>query len=421
MSKPSLSFRKSAVESFSTSSRSLNQLIQIVPPLPWLTMIAIYAILVALLLWAFLGKVPTYVKGQGVLIVKAGSIYSATAPEGSGRVINILVMPGDQVKKGQKVVELEQADLNKQVSAREDYLEQLLGKLDTLSAKANEKLSERSEQVSEQNAILGRMIQTERKNLSNLKELVKIKQSAFDRGIETKEHLIETMTDLYRSQSAIEQYKDRIAQNNIDESEYADGWAQRLMELNLNIDEARYQLNNLQERLALSKVVSSPTDGTVIGLQTSIGEVVKGGNPVVSIASQGTGMDAIIFVPAQEGKRVKPGMTALVSPSTVKREEFGSIRGEVKTVSQFPTTKEAMMAVLQNKHLVDFLANKGPPITVRVRLTEDPGTYSGYAWSSSSGPEQHVTPGSLANARITVREQPPVSLIVPGFKKLTGG
>jgi HlyD family secretion protein len=384
-------------------------------------MIAIYAILVALLLWAFLGKVPTYVAGQGVLIVKAGSIYSATAPEGSGRVANILVMPGDQVKKGQKVVELEQEDLEKQILVRQDYFEQLLVKLDRLSATAEEKLSDRGKQVAEQNAILARMIQTEEKNLSNLRELVRIKKASFEKGIETKEQLFEAMSDLYRSQSAIEQYKDRIAQNKINESEYADGWTQRLMELNLSIDEARYQLNNLQERLIVSNVVSSPTDGTVIGLQVSIGEVVKGGIPGVSIASLGTGMDAIIFVPAQEGKLVKPGMTAFVSPSTVKREEFGSIVGEVKTVSQFPTTKEAMMAVLQNSNLVDFLTNKGPPITVRVRLTEDPDTYSGYAWSSSSGPEQQVTPGSLANARITVREQPPVSLVIPGLTKLIEG
>ena len=114
-------------------------------------------------------------------------------------------------------------------------------------------------------------------------------------------------------------------------------------------------------------------------------------------------------------------MNALISPSTFKREEFGSIKGEVETVSQFPTTKKAMMAVLQNEHLVEFLAKKGPPITVRIRLKEDPETFSHFAWSSSDGPRQQVTPGSLAVARITVREQSPVSLIIPALKKTAGG
>jgi HlyD family secretion protein len=168
-------------------------------------------------------------------------------------------------------------------------------------------------------------------------------------------------------------------------------------------------------------VVISPADGVVIGLQTAIGSLVKGGSPVVSIASLGEGMDVIAFVPAQEGKRIKPGMQALISPSTFKREEFGSIKGEVETVSQFPTSKKAMMAVLQNEHLVEFLAKKGPPITVRIRLLEDPGSFSRFAWSYSKGPQHHVTPGSLADARITVREQRPVSLIIPALRKISEG
>jgi HlyD family secretion protein len=212
-----------------------------------------------------------------------------------------------------------------------------------------------------------------------------------------------------------------VTQNAISEADYVDRWQQRILELDRKINDANFQLNMLSEKLDLANVVTSPADGVVIGLQTSIGSLVKGGSPVMSIASLGEGMDAIAFISAQEGKRVKPGMGALISPSTFKREEFGSIKGEVETVSQFPTTKKAMMAVLQNEHLVEFLAKKGPPITVRIRLLEDPNTYSNLAWSSSKGPRQQVTPGSLADARITVREQRPVSLILPALRKLSEG
>jgi HlyD family secretion protein len=421
MSKPSLSYRRSAVESLGSSSRSLNQLIRIVSPLPWIMMTTVYTILSALLIWSFFGQVPTYVSGQGVLIAEAGSIYSATAPEGIGRVVSILLEPGDQVNKGEEVAVLELADLEKQVGASSAYLLELREKLEKLTNKAHEKRRERGYQIGEQNAILHRMMETEEKNLANLTELVSIKRESFADGIETKKSLIESLSEFYRSQSAIEQYKDRLTQNDINESEYADSWEQRIMALNLKIDEARYQLRNLEERLALSKVVRSPTDGTVVGVQTSIGDMVKDGSPVASIASLGSGIDALVYVPAQVGKLVKPGMTALVSPSTVKREEFGSIKGEIKTVSQFPTTKKAMMAILQNQDLVDYLAAKGPPIAVRVRLISDSATYSGYAWTSSAGPEQQITPGSLANARITVRKQAPISLIIPALRTLTEG
>ena len=421
MSQSPYYFRESAVKSSVSSTNQLNQLIRIISPLPWLVLLAIYGILIAVVTWAIWGKVPTNVIGQGVLIVKKGSIYTASAPEGSGRVVKIMVIPGDQVKKGQIVAQLEQADLRKQVSVSEAYINQMRKERDQLSTLSDTMLEQRRTLIVEQNDILKKAIAIETQNLANLRDLVKIKEKAFAKGIETKERVIFALTDQYKSEAAIEQYRDRITQNSISEADYVDRWQQRIIELNLKIDDAVFQLKTLQEKLNLSNVVYSPAEGVVIGLQTSIGSVVKGGNPVISIASLGEGMDVIAFIPVQDGKRVKPGMSALISPSTFKREEFGSIKGEVKTVSQFPTTKKAMMAVLQNEHLVEFLGKKGPPITVRIRLMDDPDTYSRFAWSSSKGPQQRVTPGSLADVRITVREQKPISLILPAFRKITEG
>lgn len=421
MSKTPNYFRESAVKSSDSSTAHLNQLIRIISPLPWLVLAAIYILLAAVVVWAIWGKVPTNVTGQGVLMVKQGSMYTATAPEGSGRVAKIMVIPGDSVKKGQVIAELEQADLRKQVSVSEDYLAQLKMERDRLSELSKEMVKQRQELIVEQNKILKKSISVETQNLESLKDLVKLKEKAYAKGIVIKEGVVDAKTEFNRSRVAIEQYRDRITQNHIDESDYIDRWQQQIRDLNLKIDEAVFQFNTLQEKLSISNIVHSPADGMVIGLQTSIGSMVKGGSPVISIASLGEGMDVVTFVPVQDGKRIKPGMTALISPSTIKREEFGSIHGEVKTVSQFPATKKAMMAVLQNAHLVDFLSKQGPPITVRIRLKEDPETYSRFAWSSSKGPQQRVTPGSLASVRITVREQRPLSLVIPAFRKAWEG
>jgi HlyD family secretion protein len=421
MSESPYFFRESAVKSSLSSAEQLHQLNRIISPLAWLFLAGIYCILIAIIVWSIWGKVPTEVAGQGVLLVKKGSIYTASAPEGAGRVARIMVMPGDKILKGQVVAQLEQADLRKKVAVSEAHIEQLRDERAQLSSLSARMQEERRGLLTEQNVILNKSISIETKNLANLRELVELKQKSFAKGLETKEGVIASQTDLYRTEAAIEQYRDRLAQNAISEADFADRWQQRLQDLNQRIKEAAFQLNMLQEQLELANVVTSPAEGIVIGLQTSIGSIIKGGGPVVTIASLGEGMDAVAFIPAQDGKRVRPGMSALISPSNFKREEFGSIRGEVETVSQFPTTKEAMMAVLQNEHLVDFLAKQGPPITVRIRLIEDADTYSRFSWSSSRGPRQQVTPGSLADARITVREQSPISLIVPALRKITEG
>ncbi len=95
---------------------------------------------------------------------------------------------------------------------------------------------------------------------------------------------------------------------------------------------------------------------------------------------------AVLFVPASAGKRVQPGMRVRISPSTVKREEYGSMLGKVAWAAEFPSTQRGMIRLLGNEALVQKLMEEGPPIQVNVALERDPRTPTGYRWSSSTGP-----------------------------------
>ena len=126
----------------------------------------------------------------------------------------------------------------------------------------------------------------------------------------------------------------------------------------------------------------------------------------------------MIYLAPQDGKRVKKDMSALVVPTTVKKEEYGGIQGRVTYVSPFPVTPQSMQAILQNEELVENFSKDGAPIAVRIRLARDSNTFSGLKWSSSKGPEQEITPGTLMRGRITVREQSRFSLVIPALKKV---
>ncbi|MFY7777300.1 MAG: hypothetical protein ACOVQ8_03390 [Elstera sp.] len=107
-------------------------------------------------------------------------------------------------------------------------------------------------------------------------------------------------------------------------------------------------------------------------------------------------------------------------PSTVKREEFGFIYGEIKTVASVPSTPEGMMRSLRNRQLVDQMSSGGAPFEVEAALETDPGTPSGFRWSSSQGPDQIISAGSIANAQVIVREQRMISLVMPALRRLLG-
>ena len=105
-------------------------------------------------------------------------------------------------------------------------------------------------------------------------------------------------------------------------------------------------------------------------------------------------------------------------PSTVKREEFGFMFGEVTTISAIPASPEGMMRVLKNRQLVESLSREGAPIQAKVQLATNPDNYSGFRWSSPDGPPQMITAGSMCTAEIVTKRQPLIALVMPAIKRV---
>jgi HlyD family secretion protein len=104
----------------------------------------------------------------------------------------------------------------------------------------------------------------------------------------------------------------------------------------------------------------------------------------------------------------------------VKKEEFGTVLGTVQSVSDLPVSNAAIKAMLHNDGLVQQFTREGSPILVRAHLMKDPSTPSRLAWTSGRGPDFDIEPGTLVSATITVREQAPVTLILPFLKSILG-
>jgi HlyD family secretion protein len=113
-------------------------------------------------------------------------------------------------------------------------------------------------------------------------------------------------------------------------------------------------------------------------------------------------------------------MRVRVSPSTVKREEYGSLLGRVVWAAEFPSTSRGMVRVLGNEALVERLMKEGPPIQVNVALDRDPSTPTGYRWSSSTGPSVEISSGTLASGSVIVRQERPIHLVIPKVREKLG-
>jgi multidrug efflux pump subunit AcrA (membrane-fusion protein) len=162
--------------------------------------------------------------------------------------------------------------------------------------------------------------------------------------------------------------------------------------------------------------VTSPYRGRVLQILADKGSYLGVGDLLFTLEPASSTMQVVVYVPLTEAKVIKPGMKAQVSPSTVKREEYGFMLGTVRTVAEFPSTAQSIEATLVNDELVKTFTQISAPVEIRIDLQPDPNTISGYRWSSPGGPPLKLSNGTLLSASIVVEEQRPITLILPFLK-----
>jgi hypothetical protein len=159
--------------------------------------------------------------------------------------------------------------------------------------------------------------------------------------------------------------------------------------------------------------IASAYGGRVVAVGAVQGGVVEAGGDLVTLEDAAQPLEAVVYMPAASAKNVQPGMEVQVSPTNVSRQEYGFLRGRVRSVGAFPSTFQSMMLVMANDQLVrEFLAD-GTPIEIRVDLEPDPSVSSGYRWSSSAGPPIAIDSGTLCMTTITLSEQQPINFVLP--------
>lgn len=174
------------------------------------------------------------------------------------------------------------------------------------------------------------------------------------------------------------------------------------------------KLAQLQQQLAQASQVIAATGGTVVDIKAAKGDFVRAGTSLVTLkGGDSAKLEAVLFVPVEEGRKIRPGLDAQVAPSMIRSDEHGFLVGKVTSVSDYPVTAERMLQVLGTKELVQKFSgtNLQAPLEVRIALTEDSSTRSGYLWTSLTGPPQSIPAGTVCSASLVIKRQRPVSMV----------
>ena len=409
-------FRQSALEKLSTPEK-LDQLIQITSPRSWLSLLTIALALFTAIGWGFTGRVKTKLNATGVLL--GGEVYDVVSTT-QGQLMELKVAVGDLVKEGDVIAAVEQPDIFQQVEEAKASLAERNFELQQMLAFGSQDTRLQGELIQQQRLSIQQQIESQEKTLAFLRQQLQVENGLYAKGLITRVQVVNTEQQIENAQNQIESLKAQRVQTSSQELNVDFDMKQRINLLRQRIAQEERRLEQLSERFDIQTQIRSPHSGQVLEVLTNAGIVVGPGTPLFKLKNEEVvdgKIRGILYVPSQDGKKIKVGMEALVVPVTVQPQEFGYMKAKVTYVSEFPVTQQGMMTSMKNDQLVQGLLRLGAPFEVYVDFVKDSTSYSGFEWTSALGPEVMINAGTSCSGKITVREEPPIALVIPALKK----
>ncbi|MCP5423436.1 MAG: NHLP bacteriocin system secretion protein [Chromatiaceae bacterium] len=408
-------FRTEAIDRLA-SPESLEQMVRVVRLPQWLALATVGVLFAALLVWAFLGAVPVHVYAEGILISRGGAVADAQATA-DGVLDHMLVAVGAEVKVGQQLASIRQEAAADQLANQKELVrerESGLSELEDLFAREQElkrgSTDKRRKMFNEQIAAAGERI-------TYLQRTLNLQEKSAKEGYVTQRAVEESRVELNTARQERAAARSELLALDAGMLELESDHARQLTQARQTLTEARRELAELERTVARTTAVTAPINGRVTEIKVGAGAVVARGQALLSVERAGEGLETVLYLPTLHGKKVRPGMRVRVTPDTVRAEEFGSLVGEVRSVSDFPVSPEGMASVLPNQTLVEQFSASGAPYESRVRLFSE-GV--GYRWTSGDGPPAGVSSGTTVKAEITLRDQRPIELVLPVMRAWLG-
>jgi HlyD family secretion protein len=403
-------FRKSALDKLASPER-LDVLMQVTSPLGWIALAAIGVVLAGALAWSVIYSIPEQVAGSGMLLRGSGNrVILAT---GSGTLESLRFKVGDTVQPGDIIGEVKglattemgagiQAELNRAQSDHDRT---------------------RSESARTMNTAKGFIADLNSQNARNNDEIARLEKRLEDRkkglalGSYSQREVDDVQTELRRylnERDRLRQQRD-IRENEIKNAQ--DDVARSQAQL----ERVRAQLGIKGITVAKATRIESNVSGKIISLTKRVGDSVTENQPVATVASESGDLLGYMFVPSEEGSRIRPGMPVQIDLlNTYRREEYGTMRGTVRSVGAQPVSEGELMSLTANTVVVREILESGSKTRVDVTLTPDPQSPTGFAWSSGTGPAGEVLEGTQVAASVEVDSRRPISLVIPMLKGMLG-
>lgn len=469
-------FRNKSLERLS-SPEKLDQLMWVIGPKGWWWLGTLSLLTGVAVLWSIYGRISVNANGSGVLVFPGG--VTEQRSEISGSLKSLMIEEGDTVTVGQEIAKIGKPDLQLKLDQARQQLRLLRVQTGIEERKQSLEVQTERQSIAQQRQIYQGQIAKARRMAAQqhdrqitmaraqqqgyrdeikraedlgqvFKENLDNAQALWDRQLITQDVYVQAKQEYLKNLDAITDLQAKIqaaeaqigsaqekfaeSQNNVDDLRIKlkelDSQQAQLGLKTVQTDNDKQQkilstqleIKQLREQLDQSSTVVSHFDGKVLDINTSVGQLISPGDSLFDLLRKNKDdqLEAVLYFPISEGKKVQPGMKMTITPSIVKRQDYGGIVAEVVRVSPFPVTLAGATEMIGSEDLAKEMISRGETIEVRAKLTADPHNPSKYQWSSGKGPDLTITNGVTANAEVTVEKRSPISYLIPLFRSITG-
>lgn len=410
-------FRDAALERLN-SPELLDQRTSVIPPAMSVFVASITVIVLAVLAWAIFGSVPTRTTGRGVLLSdKEGNF--AIAQVATGLVLEVFVRPGDKVEAGAAIARIEQKVLTAQIDSGTAQVERLEANLAELKVAHAAQIERSDEFARRQQAAIDEQVEAHEARRDQLRQLIVGFEGLRARGMVAQTEVLARQDQL--NQSILELANAKATRLEVEATalKKRDDLAQIERQMLVEIDLKKAEVENLRVQRAVAETVRSPIAGIIREVRLGRGNVASAGEVLATVGpASADDHDVMTLLHGNTRKRVAVGMEAYVTPDGTRKEEYGSMRGRVVSVSQGDVSFDHVDQILHNAQLTKTLFGDGSPLLAQIELTPDKGNTSGFVWWNGNGPPYKITPGTVVTVDIIVAQVRPISLVIPALREL---
>ncbi|MGW3957714.1 HlyD family efflux transporter periplasmic adaptor subunit [Streptomyces sp. NPDC004752] len=162
-------------------------------------------------------------------------------------------------------------------------------------------------------------------------------------------------------------------------------------------------------------VVRAVAPGRVTSLAATIGQIIGTGANVAAVETVAHASDplyATVYVPAESAAAIPAHAPVDLTVPSVPTQEYGVLRGHVKSVDRTAQSAQSIGAFLGDGRLGEQFTREGRPVAVLVTL-DGSRTKSGLRWSTADGPPFALDSMTLAAASVKLTDQRPVDWLLP--------